>query len=82
MYELGPVTHNSPKGTICMPDTKRVYETTFIVNASLDDHQIDNVIEKVKDSCDTFFGLFVPQLGCNCIQKVIEVDTSGVFLSV
>ena len=49
MYELGPVTHNSPKGTICMPDTKRVYETTFIVNASLDDHQIDNVIEKVKD---------------------------------
>ncbi|HTY38648.1 MAG TPA: 30S ribosomal protein S6 [Bacteroidota bacterium] len=32
-----------------MSDTKRVYETTFIVNASLDDHQIDAVIEKVKD---------------------------------
>jgi small subunit ribosomal protein S6 len=32
-----------------MSDTKRVYETTFIVNASLDDHQIDVVIEKVKD---------------------------------
>lgn len=32
-----------------MPDSKRVYETTFIVNASLDDHQIDAVIEKVKD---------------------------------
>ena len=32
-----------------MPDVKRVYETTFIVNASLDDHQIDAVIEKVKD---------------------------------
>jgi small subunit ribosomal protein S6 len=32
-----------------MPDAKRVYETTFIVNASLDDHQIDAVIEKVKD---------------------------------
>ncbi len=32
-----------------MPDTKRVYETTFIVNASLDDHQIDAVIEKVKE---------------------------------
>jgi len=32
-----------------MPDVKRVYETTFIVNASLDDHQIDAIIEKVKD---------------------------------
>lgn len=32
-----------------MSDVKRVYETTFIVNASLDDHQIDAVIEKVKD---------------------------------
>jgi small subunit ribosomal protein S6 len=32
-----------------MPDVKRVYETTFIVNASLDDHQIDTVIDKVKD---------------------------------
>ncbi len=32
-----------------MADVKRVYETTFIVNASLDDHQIDSVIEKVKD---------------------------------
>jgi small subunit ribosomal protein S6 len=32
-----------------MPDVRRVYETTFIVNASIDDHQIDAVIEKVKD---------------------------------
>jgi small subunit ribosomal protein S6 len=32
-----------------MAGTKRVYETTFIVNASLDDHQIDAEIEKVKD---------------------------------
>jgi len=32
-----------------MSDVKRVYETTFIVNASLDDHQIDTVIDKVKD---------------------------------
>ena len=32
-----------------MPDSKRVYETTFIVNASLDDHQIEAEIEKVKD---------------------------------
>jgi small subunit ribosomal protein S6 len=28
---------------------KRIYETTFIVNAGLDDPQIDAVIEKVKD---------------------------------
>jgi len=32
-----------------MPQSKHVYETTFIVNASLDDHQIDAAIEKVKD---------------------------------
>lgn len=32
-----------------MHDVKRVYETTFIVNASLDDHQIDAVIEKAKE---------------------------------
>lgn len=32
-----------------MPGVKRVYETTFIVNASLDDHQIDSVIDKVKE---------------------------------
>ena len=28
---------------------KRIYETTFIVNAGLDDPQIDAVIDKVKD---------------------------------
>lgn len=32
-----------------MQQTKRQYETTFIVNAGLDDPQIDTVIEKVKD---------------------------------
>ncbi|MFH0988873.1 MAG: 30S ribosomal protein S6 [bacterium] len=32
-----------------MTQIKRVYETTFIVNASLDDPQIDAVIEKVKE---------------------------------
>lgn len=29
---------------------KKLYETTFIVNAALDDAQIDGVIEKVKDT--------------------------------
>lgn len=32
-----------------MAEAKKVYETTFIVNASLDDLQIDAVIEKAKD---------------------------------
>ncbi len=32
-----------------MQNAKRVYETTFIVNASLDDTQINAVIEKVKE---------------------------------
>jgi small subunit ribosomal protein S6 len=33
-----------------MEQNKRVYETTFIVNASLDDAQIDGVIEKAKEA--------------------------------
>ena len=32
-----------------MPSAKHIYETTFIVNASLDDHQIDAAIDKVKE---------------------------------
>jgi small subunit ribosomal protein S6 len=32
-----------------MPQKQLVYETTFIVNASLDDPQIDAAIEKVRD---------------------------------
>ena len=32
-----------------MKDTKRLYETTFIVNASLDDSLIEGVIAKVQD---------------------------------
>ena len=32
-----------------MEQRKQIYETTFIVNASLDDQQIDTIIEKVKD---------------------------------
>jgi small subunit ribosomal protein S6 len=32
-----------------MTKNKKIYETTFIVNAGLDDPQIDAVIEKVKD---------------------------------
>ncbi|MBM4160050.1 MAG: 30S ribosomal protein S6 [Ignavibacteria bacterium] len=32
-----------------MQRVNRFYESTFIVNASLDDHQIDAAIEKVKD---------------------------------
>lgn len=33
-----------------MDNPKRVYETTFIVNASLDDTQIDTVIGRVQDT--------------------------------
>lgn len=32
-----------------MEQSKRIYETTFILNATLDDAQIDLVIEKFKD---------------------------------
>ncbi|MBI4428158.1 MAG: 30S ribosomal protein S6 [Ignavibacteriales bacterium] len=33
-----------------MENTSKIYESTFIVNASLDDAQIDSVIEKAKES--------------------------------
>ncbi len=33
-----------------MQETKKIYETTFIVNASLDDAQIDGVIDKAKEA--------------------------------
>ncbi|MBI3004960.1 MAG: 30S ribosomal protein S6 [Ignavibacteriales bacterium] len=33
-----------------MQEIKKIYETTFIVNASLDDAQIDSVIEKAKEA--------------------------------
>jgi small subunit ribosomal protein S6 len=32
-----------------MPQKQKIYETTFIVNAGLDDPQIDAVIDKVKE---------------------------------
>lgn len=32
-----------------MTQKKKIYETTFIVNANLDDQQIDAIIDKVKD---------------------------------
>jgi len=45
----GATSNSQSKGNSTMPEVRRVYETTFIVNASLDDHQIDGVIEKVKE---------------------------------
>ena len=33
-----------------MDQSKRTYETTFIVNASLDDSQVDSVIGRVQDT--------------------------------
>lgn len=48
-----------------MQQTKRQYETTFIVNAGLDDAQIDTVIEKVKD--------FIVKQG----GEIIEVNKWG-----
>ena len=32
-----------------MEQKKNIYETTFIVNASLDDPQIDTIIDKVQE---------------------------------
>ena len=33
-----------------MEEKKKIYETTFIVNATLDEPQIDGVIEKAKEA--------------------------------
>ncbi len=46
--EQGPIITSQSKG-IPMASKSKVYETTFIINASLDDPQIDAVAEKVKD---------------------------------
>jgi small subunit ribosomal protein S6 len=45
----GPNYHKS-KGNISMEHKKNIYETTFIVNAGLDDPQIDAIIDKVQES--------------------------------
>ena len=37
------------KGDISLEKENKIYETTFIVNAALDDAQIDAVIEKVRE---------------------------------
>ncbi|MDI6803190.1 MAG: 30S ribosomal protein S6 [Bacteroidota bacterium] len=39
-----------------MEKTKRNYETTFIVNASLDDPVIDGIIEKVQEQINRYGG--------------------------
>lgn len=44
----GPIYHKS-KGNISMEQKKNIYEATFIVNAGLDDPQIDAIIEKVQE---------------------------------
>jgi len=44
----GPHTHKS-KGNRSMEKKKNVYETTFIINAGIDDTQIDALIDKVQD---------------------------------
>ncbi len=41
--------HHMSKGNISMEKKKNIYEATFIVNASLDDPQIDAVIDKVQE---------------------------------
>jgi small subunit ribosomal protein S6 len=45
----GAIYITSPKGNISMAQKQNIYETTFIVNAGLDDPQIDAVIEKVRE---------------------------------
>jgi small subunit ribosomal protein S6 len=44
----GPLYHKS-KGNISMEQKKKIYETAFIVNAGLDDPQIDVIIDKVQE---------------------------------
>jgi small subunit ribosomal protein S6 len=41
--------HHMSIGGTSLEKEHKIYETTFIVNAALDDAQIDAVIEKVKD---------------------------------
>jgi small subunit ribosomal protein S6 len=66
-----------------MDSTKRLYETTFIVNASLDDPQVESVITRVQDTITKNGGSIaaVNRWGRKRLSYPINKKTNGFYVN-
>ncbi len=66
-----------------MDKTKRKYETTFIVNASLDDTQVDSVVGRVQDTITKNGGTIVAtnKWGRKRLAYSINKKTNGFYVN-
>jgi len=66
-----------------MDSTKRLYETTFIVNASLDDPQVEAVITRVQDAITKNGGAItaVNKWGRKRLSYPISKKTNGFYVN-
>ncbi len=67
-----------------MDTQKRMYETTFIVNASLDDAQIDTVIGRVQDTITKNGGVIsaLNKWGRKRLAYPISKKTNGFYVNI
>ncbi len=67
-----------------MDNTKRMYETTFIVNASLDDAQVDSVIGRVQDTITKNGGTIAAmnKWGRKRLAYSINKKTNGFYVNI
>ncbi|MFN0159495.1 MAG: 30S ribosomal protein S6 [Bacteroidota bacterium] len=67
-----------------MDTLKRMYETTFIVNASLDDAQIDTVIGRVQDTITKNGGVIAAlnKWGRKRLAYAINKKTNGFYVNI
>lgn len=66
-----------------MDTSKKIYETTFIVNASLDDPQVDAVIARVQDTITKNGGVIsaVNKWGRKRLAYSISKKTNGFYVN-
>ena len=67
-----------------MDKTKRLYETTLIVNASLDDSQVDSVIARVQDTITKNGGTVTAlnKWGRKRLAYAINKKTNGFYVNI
>ena len=67
-----------------MDKTKQIYETTFIVNASLDDTQVDTVISRVQDTISKNGGVAkaLNKWGRKRMSYSINKKTNGFYVNI
>ncbi len=67
-----------------MDNTHRLYETTFIVNASLDDPQVDAVVARVQDTITKNGGTIkaVNKWGRKRLSYPINKKTNGFYVNI